>query len=315
MRLLIIRRLLALLPTLIFTSIIVFASIRMIPGDVIDLMLAQNDISTGNDRAMIEAALGLDKPIYIQYFVWLMDVLSGDLGRSLWQNTPVTEQLALTLPITFELGFLALLVALSVAIPIGIYSAMRQDSMGDYITRSFSLLMLAVPSFWLATLVMVFPSVWWRWAPPLQYTPFLEDPVANLAHMSVPAILLGLSLSAVTMRMTRTMMLEVLRQDYIRTARAKGLKENIVIVRHALRNCLIPVVTLVGLQAPLLIGGAVILEQIFVIPGMGLMLLEAVFQRDYPVVTGVFLVVGISILLINLVVDLTYSLLDPKVRS
>jgi len=287
----------------------------MIPGDVIDLMLAQNDISTGNDRAMIEAALGLDKPIYIQYFVWVVDVLSGDLGRSLWQNTPVTEQLALTLPITFELGFLALLVALSVAIPIGIYSAMRQDSMGDYITRSFSLLMLAVPSFWLATLVMVFPSVWWRWAPPLQYTPFLEDPVANLAHMSVPAILLGLSLSAVTMRMTRTMMLEVLRQDYIRTARAKGLKENIVIVRHALRNCLIPVVTLVGLQAPLLIGGAVILEQIFVIPGMGLMLLEAVFQRDYPVVTGVFLVVGVSILLINLVVDLTYSLLDPKVRS
>ena len=315
MRLLIIRRLLALLPTLIFTSIIVFASIRMIPGDVIDLMLAQNDISTGNDRAMIEAALGLDKPIYIQYFVWVVDVLSGDLGRSLWQNTPVTEQLALTLPITFELGFLALLVALSVAIPIGIYSAMRQDSMGDYITRSFSLLMLAVPSFWLATLVMVFPSVWWRWAPPLQYTPFLEDPVANLAHMSVPAILLGLSLSAVTMRMTRTMMLEVLRQDYIRTARAKGLKENIVIVRHALRNCLIPVVTLVGLQAPLLIGGAVILEQIFVILGMGLMLLEAVFQRDYPVVTGVFLVVGVSILLINLVVDLTYSLLDPKVRS
>ena len=312
---LIIRRLLALLPTLIFTSIIVFASIRMIPGDVIDLMLAQNDISTGNDRAMIEAALGLDKPIYIQYFVWMMDVLSGDLGRSLWQNTPVTEQLALTLPITFELGFLALLVALSVAIPIGIYSAMRQDSMGDYITRSFSLLMLAVPSFWLATLVMVFPSVWWRWAPPLQYTPFLEDPVANLAHMSVPAILLGLSLSAVTMRMTRTMMLEVLRQDYIRTARAKGLKESVVIIRHALRNCLIPVVTLVGLQAPLLIGGAVILEQIFVIPGMGLMLLEAVFQRDYPVVTGVFLVVGVSILLINLVVDLTYSLLDPKVRS
>jgi len=315
MRLLIIRRLLALLPTLIFTSIIVFASIRMIPGDVIDLMLAQNDISTGNDRAVIEAALGLDQPIYIQYFVWVVDVLSGDLGRSLWQNTPVTEQLALTLPITFELGFLALLVALSVAIPIGIYSAMRQDSMGDYMTRSFSLLMLAVPSFWLATLVMVFPSVWWRWAPPLQYTPFLEDPVANLAHMSVPAILLGLSLSAVTMRMTRTMMLEVLRQDYIRTARAKGLKENIVIVRHALRNCLIPVVTLVGLQAPLLIGGAVILEQIFVIPGMGLMLLEAVFQRDYPVVTGVFLVVGVSILLINLVVDLTYSLLDPKVRS
>jgi peptide/nickel transport system permease protein len=310
----IIRRLLAVIPTLLFTSVIVFASIRLIPGDVIDLMLAQNDISTGNDRALIEASLGLDKPIYVQYFVWITDILQGDLGRSLWQNTPVTEQLAATLPITFELGLLALMVALSVAIPIGIYSAMRQDTAGDYIARSFSLLMLAIPSFWLGTLVMVFPSVWWRWAPPLQYTPFLEDPLGNLGHLLVPAILLGLSLSAVTMRMTRTMMLEVLRQDYIRTARAKGLAENTVVLRHALRNCLIPVVTLIGLQAPLLIGGAVILEQIFVVPGMGLLLLEAVFQRDYPVVTGVFLVVGVAILTINLVVDLTYGFLDPKVR-
>jgi len=310
----IIRRLLAVIPTLLFTSVIVFASIRLIPGDVIDLMLAQNDISTGNDRALIEASLGLDKPIYVQYFVWITDILQGDLGRSLWQNTPVTEQLAATLPITFELGLLALMVALSVAIPIGIYSAMRQDTAGDYIARSFSLLMLAIPSFWLGTLVMVFPSVWWRWAPPLQYTPFLEDSLGNLGHLLVPAILLGLSLSAVTMRMTRTMMLEVLRQDYIRTARAKGLAENTVVLRHALRNCLIPVVTLIGLQAPLLIGGAVILEQIFVVPGMGLLLLEAVFQRDYPVVTGVFLVVGVAILTINLVVDLTYGFLDPKVR-
>ena len=310
----IIRRILAVIPTLIFTSVIVFASIRMIPGDVIDLMLAQNDISTGNERALIEASLGLDKPIYVQYFVWAGNLLQGDLGRSLGQNTPVTEQLAATLPITFELGFLALIVALSVAIPIGIYSAMRQDTPGDYVARSFSLLMLAVPSFWLGTLVMVFPSVWWRWSPPLQYTPFLEDPFGNLAHMMVPAILLGLSLSAVTMRMTRTMMLEVLRQDYIRTARAKGLAEHVVVLRHALRNCLIPVVTLIGLQAPLLIGGAVILEQIFVVPGMGLLLLEAVFQRDYPVVTGVFLVVGVVILAINLLVDLTYGFLDPKVR-
>jgi peptide/nickel transport system permease protein len=311
----IIRRLLALIPTLIFTSIIVFASIRIIPGDVIDLMLAQNDISTGNDRELVEKALGLDQPIYIQYFRWAGNALQGDLGSSLWRNVPVTEQLAETLPITFELGFLALLVALSVAVPIGIYSAMRQDTAGDYISRSFSLLMLAIPSFWLGTLVMVFPSVWWRWAPPLEYTPFLDDPLKNLGHMIIPAVLLGLSLSAVTMRMTRTMMLEVLRQDYIRTARAKGLGENLVVLRHALRNGLIPVVTLIGLQAPLLIGGAVILEQIFVVPGMGLLLLEAVFQRDYPVVTGVFLIVGVGILFINLLVDLTYGFLDPKVRQ
>ncbi|MEM7217004.1 MAG: ABC transporter permease [Pseudomonadota bacterium] len=308
------RRLLALLPTLFFASLIVFLSMRMIPGDVIDLMLAQNDIATSQDRARVEAALGLDKPLLTQYVNWMGDALTGDLGRSLWQNTPVTESLAATLPITFELGFLALLVALSVALPIGVYSAMRQDTLGDYAARSFSLIMLAVPSFWLGTLVMVFPSVWWRWSPELEYVSFFEEPIRNLRHMIVPAIILGLSMSAVTMRMTRTMMLEVLRQDYIRTARAKGLREPLVVVRHALRNGLIPVVTLIGLQAPLLIGGAVILEQIFVVPGMGLLLLEAVFQRDYPVVSGVFLVVGVGVLLINLAVDLSYGWLDPKVR-
>ena len=314
MRAYIIRRLIALIPTLIFASLIVFVLMRLIPGDVIDIMLAQNDIATSHDRAAIEAALGLDQPMYIQYFRWIGDAVQGDLGHSLLLNVPVTERLAETLPITFELGLLALIIALSVALPIGIYSAMRQDTAGDYITRSFSLIMLAVPSFWLGTLVMVFPSVWWRWSPAIEYTPFFEDPIANLSHLIVPAILLGLSLSAVTMRMTRTMMLEVLRQDYIRTARAKGLSERLMIVRHALRNGLIPVVTLIGLQAPLLIGGAVILEQIFVVPGMGLMLLEAVFQRDYPIISGVFLVVGIGVLLINLLVDLSYGWLDPKVR-
>ncbi|MCZ6617686.1 MAG: ABC transporter permease [Gammaproteobacteria bacterium] len=308
------RRLLALLPTLIFVSLIVFFAQRLIPGDVIDLMLAQNDIATDQDRAVIEAALGLDQPIYIQYFRWMGDVVQGDLGNSLWRNTPVTEQLAATMPITFELGLLALIVALSVAIPIGIYSAIRQDTAGDYITRSFSLLMLAIPGFWLGTLVMVFPSVWWRWSPELEYVPFLENPLQNLSHMIVPAILLGLSMSAVTMRMTRTMMLEVMRQDYVRTARAKGLSEMAVILTHALRNGLIPVVTLIGLQLPLLIGGSVIMEQIFVVPGMGLMLIEAIFQRDYPVISGVFLVLALAVLLINLMVDLSYGWLDPKVR-
>ena len=287
---------------------------RLIPGDVIDLMLAQNDIVTGQDRAKIEAALGLDQPVYVQYFRWIGDALTGDLGSSLWQNVPVTDQLLVSLPITFELGLLALIVALSVSIPIGVYSAMRQDTAGDYVARSFSLLMLAIPSFWLGTLVMVFPSVWWRWAPELEYIPFFDDPITNLKHMIIPAILLGLSMSAVTMRMTRTMMLEVMRQDYIRTARAKGVGEKLLVMRHALRNGLIPVITLIGLQAPLLIGGAVILEQIFVVPGMGLLLLEAVFQRDYPVISGVFLVVGVGVLVINLLVDLSYGWLDPKVR-
>ena len=310
------RRLLALIPTLFFASVIVFVTVRLIPGDIIDLMMSQNDISAGKkDREALQAALGLDQPMYLQYFRWIGAILfSGDMGKSLWQNTPVTEQLLQRLPVTFELGLLSLLVALTVAIPIGVYSAIRQDTAGDYVTRSFSILMLAVPSFWLGTLVMVFPSIWWGWSPQIRFVPFTQDPIQNLSQMIVPSIILGCSLSAITMRLTRTMMLEVLRQDYVRTAWAKGLSEKLVVMRHALRNALIPVVTLIGLQAPILIGGAVIMEQIFVIPGMGLLLLEAVSQRDYPIITGVFLVVGLAVMLINLIVDLSYGLLDPKVR-
>jgi len=312
----IVRRLLALIPALFFASIIVFVTVRLIPGSVIDLMLSQNDISADKlSREQLVAALGLDKPIWEQYARWIGGILlAGDFGRSLWGNTPVAELLVARLPVTFELGLMALVVALAVAIPIGAYSAMRQDTAGDYLGRSFSILMLAVPSFWMGTMVMVFPSMWWGWSPEVKFVPFRQDPLHNLSQMILPAIILGTSLSAVTMRLTRTMMLEVLRQDYIRTAWAKGLTETLVVARHALRNALIPVVTLIGLQAPLLIGGAVIMEQIFVIPGMGLLLLEAVNQRDYPIITGVFLIVGVAVMMINLLVDLSYGMLDPKVR-
>jgi len=312
----IVRRMLALITTLFFASLIVFVTVRLIPGSVIDLMLSQNDISADKfGRDQLVAALGLDKPMWEQYGRWIGGILlHGDFGRSLWQNTPVADLLAARLPVTFQLGFMALLVALTVAIPIGAYSALRQDTAGDYVGRSFSILMLAVPSFWMGTMVMVFPSIWWGWSPEVKFIPFRQDPLHNLSQMILPAVILGTSLSAVTMRLTRTMMLEVLRQDYIRTAWAKGLSERVVVSRHALRNALIPVVTLIGLQAPLLIGGAVIMEQIFVIPGMGLLLLDAVNQRDYPIITGVFLIVGVAVMVINLLVDLSYGLLDPKVR-
>lgn len=310
------RRLLALLPTLVFASIIVFAIVRLVPGDVVDLMLSQNDISADTrTREDLVHALGLDRPMWEQYLHWVGNiVLHGDLGQSLWQGEPVLRMVMARIPATFSLGVLALAVALTVALPIGVLSAIRQDTAADYVARSFSILMLAVPSFWLGTMVMVFPSVWWGWSPEVRYVPFLEDPVQHVRQMLVPAIVLGMALSAITMRMTRTMMLEVLRQDYIRTAWAKGLNEPLVILRHALRNALIPVVTLVGLQAPLLIGGAVVIEQIFVVPGMGLLLLDAVHQRDYPLITGIFLVVGVAVMLINLLVDLSYGLFDPKVR-
>ena len=304
------------LPTLVLASLIVFVTVRLIPGDVIDLMLSQNDVSADKrSREQLISALGLDVPMWQQYFRWIgAIVLHGDLGNSLWQGTPVTSQLLARLPVTFELGAIALAVGLVIALPIGVYSALRQDTPGDYLARSFSILLLAVPSFWLGTMVVVFPSIWWGWSPPIEFTPFMQSPNQNLQQMLLPGMVLGAALSAITMRLTRTMMLEVLRQDYIRTAWAKGLTERLVIVRHALRNALIPVVTLIGLQAPLLIGGAVIIEQIFVIPGMGLLLLEAVQQRDYPVITGVFLMVGVAVMLINLVVDLSYGFLDPKVR-
>ena len=312
----VIRRLLALAVTLVFASLIVFVTIRLIPGNVVDLMLSQNDVSaTAKSRDELIAVLGFDKPMWRQYLIWISAmVLHGDLGMSLWQQTPVTDLLMDRLPVTFQLGFMALVVALLIAIPVGIYSAIRQDTAGDYVSRSFSILLLAVPSFWLATMVVVFPSIWWGWSPRVSYVSLMSDPIENLKQMLLPAVILGTGLSAITMRMTRTMMLEVLRQDYIRTAWAKGLSEWVIVVRHALRNALIPVVTLIGLQAPLLIGGAVIMEQIFVIPGMGLLLLDAVQQRDYPIITGVFFVVGVAVMLINLTVDLSYGLLDPKVR-
>ncbi|TAI66298.1 ABC transporter permease [Bradyrhizobium sp. Leo170] len=312
----IVRRLLALIPTLLFASLIVFATVRMIPGDVIDMMLSQNDLAADKlSREQLVHALGLDKPMAEQYLIWIAGILKGDFGRSLWQSTPVLELVLQRLPVTFELGVIALAVGLVIALPIGVYSAVRQDTVGDFVARSFSILLLAVPSFWMGTMVMVFPSIWWGWSPEVNYVKFADDPIQNLKQIIVPAMVLGASLSAVTMRMTRTMMLEVLRQDYIRTARAKGLNQRLVIMRHALRNALIPVITLVGLQAPLLIGGAIIIEQIFVIPGMGLLLLEAVNQRDYPIITGVFLTVGLAVMLINLMVDLSYGLLDPRVRT
>jgi peptide/nickel transport system permease protein len=312
-----IRRLLALIPTLLFASMIVFCVVRLVPGDVIDLMLSENDFSSTDleTRSQIEEALGLDKPIYIQYWYWIGNIVRhGDLGNSLWQDTAVVDDIFARLPVTIELGILSLLVALFIAIPIGIYSAVRQETVFDYIGRSFSILALAVPSFWLGTMVVILPAMWWGWTPPNNIVPFFEQPWENLKTFITPALILGASLSAVTMRMTRSMMLEVLRQDYIRTAWAKGLRERTVVLRHAVKNAMIPVVTLIGLLVPFLFGGTVIIEQIFQLPGIGQLLFDAVSQRDYPIITGVFLIVGLMVILVNLAVDLCYGYLDPKVR-
>jgi len=315
MRTYIIRRLLLIIPTLILASLIVFFMIRLIPGEVIDMMVGEHEVVTKMDREAIEHALGLDVPIHVQYGRWVGDiVLHGSLGNSLWKQIPVTGLILERLPVTLELGLLALIVAQLVALPIGIYSSIRQDTWGDYIGRSFAIMCIAVPGFWIGTMIMVFPALWWRWSPAVILIRFTEDPIGNLQMFIIPAIVLGMLMSGMTMRMTRTMMLEVLRQDYIRTAWSKGLTERVVVMRHALKNALIPVITIIGFQLPVLIGGAVIMEQIFALPGIGRLMLDAIFQRDYPIVSGVMLFLAFFVLLINLGVDLTYAFLDPRVH-
>ncbi len=316
MRAYIIRRLLIMIPTMWIVSLIVFLMMRFIPGDIVDLMIAHEmDYYGGADRADIEQRLRMDVPLLTQYGRWMEDLfLHGDLGNSLWSNRPVVGEILTRLPVTLELGLMALIVAQLIALPIGIYTALRQDTIGDYIGRSFAILAIAVPGFWLATLVIVLPSLWWGYMPPILLIPFLEDPIGNLEMFIIPAIVLGMLMSGITMRMTRTMMLEVLRQDYIRTAWAKGLRERVVVIRHALKNALIPVVTVVGMGVPVIIGGTVIIEKIFALPGMGRLLIAAVGERDYPIVSGILLVFAMVIMLTNLVVDLTYGFLDPRIR-
>jgi peptide/nickel transport system permease protein len=265
--------------------------------------------------ASIKHELGLDVPIYVQYWRWLGNlVLHGNLGNSLWTGTPVINEIKQRWPVTFELGILALLVTQVIALPIGIYSAIRQDSWGDYFARSFAILCIAVPSFWLGTLVIVYPSIWWGYTPPVMYIPFNVNPIGNLKMFIIPAIVLGMSGAGTNMRLMRTMMLEVLRQDYIRTAWSKGLREGIIVIRHALKNALIPVVTMIGYQLPVLVGGAVIIENIFNLPGMGRLLTDATSDRDYPIVTAVVLIISLVLVFINLLTDLSYGFLDPRIH-
>jgi peptide/nickel transport system permease protein len=304
------------IPTLLLVTMIVFCAVRFIPGNVIELMASETG-ETENLQASIELIkhrLGLDVPIYVQYGRWLGGIATGDLGQSLWTDRSITEELAAKLPVSIELGILAIITALLIALPVGIFSAIRQDTIGDYVGRTIAILCISVPSFWLATMVVVYPSVWFNWTPSMEYIPFFKEPFGNLGQFIIPAIIMGMVMSGTTMRMTRTMMLEVLRQDYIRTAWSKGLKERVIISRHALKNALIPVITIIGLQLPILVGGTVIIETIFGLPGIGRYFIEALFRRDYPVISAVTLMVAAFVMLCNLLVDIVYANLDPRVQ-
>jgi peptide/nickel transport system permease protein len=315
MRSYIIRRLILIIPTVFIVSVIVFTTIRLIPGSIVDYIVSSYEFQTHADLQTVRHELGLDKPVVEQYGIWMGQVLiHGNLGKSMIDQTPVSEEVAARWPITVELGLLALIVAQIIAIPIGIYSAIRQDTISDYFARSFAIIAISIPPFFLATLVIVFPSIWWHYMPPLYVVSITKNLAGNLKMFIIPAIVLGVGYAGLTMRMTRTMMLEVLRQDYIRTAWSKGLNERVVVLRHALKNALLPIITIIGSQVSLLIGGSVIIENIFQLPGMGQLFINAIGQRDYTLVESIVLLYAVAIVIINLLTDLTYGMLDPRVH-
>lgn len=310
----IVRRLLAALFVLLLMSFVVFRLVRWLPGDALLVKLGEAGRMPPDKMEAARKEMGIDRPFMVQYTSWLSRAIRGDLGRSLIWDEGVATRLRKGLPITLELAILSSAVAITIALPIGVLSAVKQDTLLDYIARVVAITGLAVPSFWLATVALLYLTLWFGWTPPLRYTPFFDDPITNLKTFILPSLILGFSLGASLTRMTRSTVLEVLRNDYVRTARAKGLQDRIVIARHVLRNALIPVVTIFGLQVTNLLGGSVIMESLFSLPGIGGVTLQAVSQRDYTQIQGNVLFLGTIALMMNVLVDISYAWLDPRIR-
>ena len=291
-----------------------FIVVRLLPGDIIDQIISDQADPSPEFRASVEERLELNQGIPQAYTKWLIAVMQFDFGSSFVSERPVTEQLSSRIPVTFQLGIMAMIYSVGIAIPIGVISAVRQDSPLDYAMRSFAIMALAIPSFWAGQLAIVYGFAWFGWTPPLTYESLWDNPVNNLRTLWVPALILGSFLSGSVMRLTRSTMLEVMRQDYVRTARAKGLTDRLVVVRHALRNAVLPVITVIGLQVSVLISGTVVLERIFSLPGMGSFLLFSLERRDYPTVQAIVLMAALLVLVTNLIIDLSYAFIDPRIR-
>jgi peptide/nickel transport system permease protein len=314
MRTYIARRILQGLFVLWLVSLLIFSLVRILPGDAVIMQLDQAAAPTPDVLKRARQELGLDRPFLAQYRTWAGAVVQGDLGRSLITRRPVTQELIKRVNLTTHLAVLSVLIALLIALPIGVLSAVRQDTPSDYLGRLFAILGLSLPDFWLATVVITFLAIWFQWIPPIGFAPLWQDPARCLSQLLIPAVIIGARLAAVSMRMTRSSLLEVLRQDYVRTARAKGARERAVIVRHALKNAFIPVVTVIGQQFSVLLGGTVIVEVIFLQPGVGSLMLDAVLLRDYTLIQGAVLFFAAVIVVTNLLVDLSYAWLDPRIR-
>jgi peptide/nickel transport system permease protein len=312
MRHYILRRLLVAVPSLLIASFIVFTLPRLIPGDVVQLMLEEK--AYGKDLDDLRAKLGLDRPIPVQYAAWLGAVGQGDFGESLWTRQPVVAELGRRFPVTLTLGTMAIVVAILIGVPVGVVSAARPDGTLDFVARSAAILGLSIPAFVKAIVIILLPAIWWGWTPMIRFVEFSAAPLTHVLQFVLPAVILGIASAAAIMRLTRGMLLEVLRQDYVRTAWAKGVGERVIVLKHALKNAIIPVITVLGLQVAQIAGGAVIIETIFSLPGMGQLLVESIIQRDYPVIQGINLLVVTIIVGTNLAVDLLYAVVDPRIR-
>jgi peptide/nickel transport system permease protein len=308
------RRCLLALLVLLLVSFVVFSLVRMLPGDTVLLQLSEFGALTPEALEQARRELGLDRPFLEQYGTWMWGLLRGDLGESLTTGRPVSEMLARRINVTLHLAIMSLIISLVVAIPIGILSAIRQDSVLDYGGRLFAILGLSLPNFWIGVVVITYLAIWFNWVPVRALEPIWVNPLKTLPQIIIPAAIIGFRLSAVTMRMTRSSLLEVLREDYIRTAWAKGLRERTVIVRHVLKNAFIPVVTIIGQLFSLLLGGTVIIEFIFLLPGVGSLTLDAVMLRDYTLIQGIVMFFATVMVGMNLLVDLTYAWFDPRIR-
>lgn len=307
------RRFLLMIPTIVGISIIIFLMVRLMPGDIVDVLLGGDAVATQEQKDQVREQLGLTGSYPEQYWSWASGVLTGDFGESYRNTEPVADVLSRAVPITLELMILALLIATVIGVPLGVISAVRRDSASDYASRVGGLVGISIPSFWLATLLLLFTSRVFGWVPPITYVKFFDDPLTNLTQFILPAISISVFTLAIVMRMVRATMLEVLSQDYVRTARAKGVQHRLVVYRHALRNALIPVVTIIGFEIGILMGGAAIVEIIFGLPGVGYVLLNAIFNRDYPVVQGATLLIAVIFVVSNTVVDIVYGWLDPRI--
>ncbi|MDQ0163252.1 ABC transporter permease [Aeribacillus alveayuensis] len=308
----ILKRIFIAIPVLFGISIIAFFLVRLVPGDTVTAMLGAN--YNEEQAEVLRSKYGLDKPLMVQYFIWISNVLQGDFGESTFTSQPVISAIMERLPVTIELTILSLLFAIIIAIPLGSIAAIRRNTLIDYFASFFGLIGISIPRFWLATIMILLLSLKMGRLPSGGFVSFFEDPIANLQCMVMPVIAMGTSVGAVIMRMTRSTMLEVIGQEYIKMARAKGVPNSLLVWKHALKNALIPVVTVIGIQAGYLMGGTVVIEQIFSLPGIGLLALQAITNRDYALLQGTILFIASAFVIINLFVDIIYAFLDPKIR-